>query len=413
MTKMIISLVLSLVYCNWSHCADRLFSVMNRLCMVRGKFVNIFFRNPGMWPVFFCIECILISIPKTTNMFCDHDFQYWANSGSTSNESLWHAVFVATRVRFSRHELIDPGLSAGYCSHEASVVATLVNLRSFERLSNFFLRSCTKFPHLQRGALVIFDASPHGTGFHFSILASSCPVLDEEWITPHRASSPHQSATAPETLTCLTETMMRSRSSAVVASPLKCIDVFPPPLLFRGPLDKGLVPRKTGLAQGPFGWASSPHQSETAPETLSCQTETMMRSRSSAVVASPLKCIDVFPPPLLFRGPRDKGLVPRKTGLAQGPFGWASSPHQSATAPETLTCLTETMTRSRSSAVVASPLKCIDVFPPPLLFRGPRDKGLVPRKTGLAQGPFGWASSPHQSATSPETTDLPDGSDDA
>ena len=237
--------------------------------------------------------------------------------------------------------------------------------------------------------------------------------------------------------------MTRSRSSAVVASPLKCIDVFPPPLLFRGPRDK------KGLFLGRQNWLKG-HLAEqvlhTNPQRLRRHWPAW-RKRWRVVEALPswrllwsvstsslhLYSSEVLETKGLFLGRQDwlkchlaeqvlhtnpqrlrrhwpawrkrwrvvealpswrlrwsvstfslhlyssevletKGLVPRKTELAQGPFGWASSPHQSATAPETLTRLTETMMRNRSSAVVASPLKCIDVFPPPLLFRGPRDK---------------------------------------
>ena len=133
----------------------------------------------------------------------------------------------------------------GYCSHEASVVASFSQFKIFRKTFEFllaFLHQVSSVPERRTGNVrYIFT------------WAAGCSVTNGERFVPHRASSPHQPATAPETLSCLTETMMRTRSSAVVASPLKCIDVFPPPLLFRGPRDKGLVPRKTGLAQGPFG----------------------------------------------------------------------------------------------------------------------------------------------------------------
>ena len=60
------------------------------------------------------------------------------------------------------------------------------------------------------------------------------------------AYSPHRSATAPSTLSWLTEIIVRRINSMVLSLPLKWMDFIPLPLLFNSPLSKALDARNFG-----------------------------------------------------------------------------------------------------------------------------------------------------------------------
>ena len=71
---------------------------------------------------------------------------------------------------------------------------------------------------------------------------------------------------------------MRGYSLAVASSALYCVDVFPPPLIFRGPLDKTLVPVNTGcplyfVSQTMNGDCSKPISSDPSPRNDQCLLE--------------------------------------------------------------------------------------------------------------------------------------------
>ena len=126
-------------------------------------------------------------------------------------------------------------------NHKPASEHSLDNFWSSDNFSNRCSYSCSKFTCRSsmactsaRGCCVISTLSswPDATGFPGAL-----------WPT---ANSSIMSATAPLKLGWLTEMTIWRSNSMFCVLPLKCIDVFPPPLLLYSPLSKAVVQRNIG-----------------------------------------------------------------------------------------------------------------------------------------------------------------------
>ena len=192
------------------------------------------------------------------------DFQYWANFCVSSNPSFRRGSFIVSRWRtFSTWTSISKScqfngvschkiLPTRNLSHKTSVFASLTHSNVFWKIFESFVVSTQQVSLYwnidQKCGYVKIDTTMGETRDSDSSFnsATSLSVLEEDWSETCWASSSHQSDTAPWTLSWLTETMMRNNNFAVAESPLYCIDVFPTPLLFKGPRNNALVPPNRG-----------------------------------------------------------------------------------------------------------------------------------------------------------------------